>query len=111
VSVSLDTLLRGLPQGPEVPAGIVAALAAHRDRVLVVLDDDPTGTQSVADLPVLTTWAPRSLEWALRQGKPAVYVMTNSRSLRPPQVVTKRPCEQGLFFASYRRECVEVVID
>ncbi len=32
-------------------------------------------------------------------------------SLRPPQVVTKRPCEQGLFFASYRRECVEVVID
>jgi len=33
------------------------------------------------------------------------------RSLRPPQVVTKRPCEQGLFFASYRRKCVEVVID
>jgi len=32
-------------------------------------------------------------------------------SLRPPQVVTKRPCEQGLFFASYRRKCVEVVID
>jgi len=31
--------------------------------------------------------------------------------LRPPQVVTKRPCEQGLLFASYRRECVEVVID
>ena len=83
MSVSLDTLLRGLPQGPEVPAGIVAALAAHRNRVLVVLDDDPTGTQSVADLPVLTTWAPRSLEWALRQGKPAVYVMTNSRSLDP----------------------------
>jgi len=29
------------------------------------------------------SWSPGSLEWALRQGKPAVYVMTNSRSLAP----------------------------
>jgi uncharacterized protein YgbK (DUF1537 family) len=62
---------------------MVAALAESSDRVLVVLDDDPTGTQSVADLPVLMNWSPSSLEWALRQGKPAVYVMTNSRSLAP----------------------------
>jgi len=34
-----------------------------------------------------------------------------SASPRPPQVVTTRPCEQGLFFASYRRKCVEVVLD
>jgi len=34
-----------------------------------------------------------------------------SERLRPPQVVTRRPCEQGLLFASYRRKCVEVVID
>ena len=83
MGVSLETLLKGLPTGPEVPADIVAALAASSDRVLVVLDDDPTGTQSVADLPVLMSWTPSSMEWALRQGKPAVYVMTNSRSLAP----------------------------
>ncbi len=33
-------------------------------RVLVVLDDDPTGTQSVADLPVLTRWEVADFRWA-----------------------------------------------
>lgn len=51
--------------------------------ILVVLDDDPTGTQSVSDLPVLTSWDPEDLEWGFSTGKPAIYVMTNSRSLSP----------------------------
>lgn len=51
--------------------------------ILVVLDDDPTGTQSVSDLPVLTSWEPEDLEWGFSTGKPAIYVMTNSRSLSP----------------------------
>ena len=79
--VTLATLLTGKPPGRSVPAAEVADLARSSQRVLVVLDDDPTGTQSVADLPVLMTWTPESLEWALRRGAPAVYVMTNSRSL------------------------------
>ncbi|MDK7160764.1 four-carbon acid sugar kinase family protein, partial [Pauljensenia sp. UMB3104] len=54
-----------------------------RRPVLVVLDDDPTGTQSVADLPVLTAWEEADFDWALATGSPAVYVMTNSRSLAP----------------------------
>lgn len=83
MAISLEVLLKGLPKGPQVPAHVVAALAENSDRILVVLDDDPTGTQSVADLPVLMNWSPSSLEWAFRQGKPAVYVMTNSRSLAP----------------------------
>lgn len=51
--------------------------------VYIVLDDDPTGTQSVADLPVLTSWTIEDLSWALAQHRPAVYVLTNSRSLSP----------------------------
>jgi len=43
--------------------------------------------------------------------KSLLFLEGEESSLRPPQVVTKRPCEQGLFFASYRRKCVEVVID
>jgi uncharacterized protein YgbK (DUF1537 family) len=55
-------------------------------RVLVVLDDDPTGTQSVSDLPVLTRWEEEDFVWAFNHVvesgcKPAVYVLTNSRSL------------------------------
>lgn len=49
--------------------------------VFVVLDDDPTGTQSVADLPVLTSWAVEDITWALAQGHPAFYILTNTRSL------------------------------
>jgi len=58
-------------------------VAASLTRALVVLDDDPTGTQSVADLPVVTGWSVEDLTWALSTGAPAVYVMTNSRSLDP----------------------------
>nr|WP_255672192.1 four-carbon acid sugar kinase family protein [Glycomyces amatae] len=47
---------------------------------MVVLDDDPTGTQSVAGLPVLTRWEAEDLDWALATGAPAVYVLTNTRS-------------------------------
>ncbi len=77
---TLDELTAGLPAGPAVdPAGVAAAL----NRTLVVLDDDPTGTQSVADLPVITGWSVDDLAWALSTGAGAVYVMTNSRSLDP----------------------------
>jgi uncharacterized protein YgbK (DUF1537 family) len=51
------------------------------DAVFVVLDDDPTGTQSVADLPVLTSWTVEDITWALGQGHPAFYILTNTRSL------------------------------
>ncbi|MCY7326600.1 MAG: four-carbon acid sugar kinase family protein, partial [Microbacteriaceae bacterium] len=61
----------------------VEALVAEGGTVLVVLDDDPTGTQSVSGLPVLTTWDESDLEWALTQNCPAVYVLTNTRSLAP----------------------------
>lgn len=72
------------------PASVEVSAATVRDelppdRTLVVLDDDPTGTQSVADLPVLTDGTLEALTWALQQGAPAVYVLTNSRSLDPDE--------------------------
>ncbi len=48
---------------------------------VVVLDDDPTGTQTVRDIPVLTHWAVEALEEELNGGFPAFYILTNSRSL------------------------------
>ena len=84
--VALDDLLAGIPTARAVAPSEVAA--ATGGRVLVVLDDDPTGTQSVYDLPVLLTWTPQNLHWALRQA-PAVYVLTNSRSLSPDQAARR----------------------
>jgi uncharacterized protein YgbK (DUF1537 family) len=77
-------LLADYPPEVEVSAAEVAAtVAGAATPTLVVLDDDPTGTQSVADLPVLTRWEVEDLAWALTQRAPAVYVLTNTRSLDP----------------------------
>ena len=59
---------------------ICAAVAAS-PRKLVVLDDDPTGTQAVYDLPVLTTWDVSALRAELAKEAPCFYILTNSRSL------------------------------
>ena len=83
MSPELDELLAGRPAGPAVDVDRLAARVRASGRVLLVLDDDPTGTQSVADLPVLMDWSADSLAWAFDQDRPAVYVMTNSRSLAP----------------------------
>jgi uncharacterized protein YgbK (DUF1537 family) len=48
---------------------------------LVVLDDDPTGTQTVHDVPVLTEWSVETLRNELKCKAPLFYVLTNSRSL------------------------------
>ncbi|WP_027587503.1 four-carbon acid sugar kinase family protein [Acidipropionibacterium thoenii] len=78
--LSLEQLTANLPRGRDVEAEVVARTGCP---VLLVLDDDPTGTQSVADLPVITAWQVDDLAWALSTGARAVYVMTNSRSLSP----------------------------
>jgi uncharacterized protein YgbK (DUF1537 family) len=61
------------------------ALAEIRDRIqsrgrLLVIDDDPTGTQSVHGVPVLTAWSRQDLAAALQDAR-TVFVLTNSRSL------------------------------
>ncbi|MEM7534229.1 MAG: four-carbon acid sugar kinase family protein [Chloroflexota bacterium] len=48
---------------------------------IVVLDDDPTGTQTVYDVPVLTEWSVATLQAELARATPLFYVLTNSRSL------------------------------
>lgn len=82
VPVQLAELLADVPDGPRVDAAALRTAGADVE-ILVVLDDDPTGTQSVADLPVLLEWTEPDLQWAFEQGAPACYVMTNSRSLAP----------------------------
>jgi len=73
--------LRAFPDPRVVPAEEVRAASATSGSRLVVLDDDPTGTQSVADLPVLTGWGVDDFASVFATDAPAVYVLTNARSL------------------------------
>jgi len=50
-------------------------------RSIVVLDDDPTGTQTVQNIPVVTQWSSAILEKEFLES-PVFFVLTNSRSLQ-----------------------------
>jgi uncharacterized protein YgbK (DUF1537 family) len=48
---------------------------------IVILDDDPTGIQTVHDCLLITKWTEENLTFALNDSVPFFYVLTNSRSL------------------------------
>ena len=81
----LTDVLNSLPPvWPEDPQpAIAAALQAARAKV-VVLDDDPTGTQTVHGIPVLTEWPVSALRAELEHDLPVFFLLTNSRSLSLP---------------------------
>jgi uncharacterized protein YgbK (DUF1537 family) len=54
---------------------------------LVVLDDDPTGTQTVQNIAVVTDWSVDTLAAELRSDAPGFFILTNSRSLSPEATV------------------------
>jgi len=104
-----EELLAGLPGVARVSAEEVARAAAASRR-LVVLDDDPTGTQTVADVPIVTAWGEDDLRWAMRQDCSGFYVLTNTRSL-PPAAAAQRNVEVMSALARVvREEAVEVAI-
>ena len=74
--------LASLPLEPRIPGALeeIRSRVAESGRRIVVLDDDPTGTQTVHGVPVLTTWSVEDLRGALRGPSPTLYVLTNSRS-------------------------------
>lgn len=47
---------------------------------IVVLDDDPTGTQTVHDVPVYTRWDRQIMGQALAEPGRAFYILTNNRA-------------------------------
>jgi uncharacterized protein YgbK (DUF1537 family) len=61
---------------PEIRSAVRAAPGK-----LVVLDDDPTGTQTVHGVPVWTEWSPGALSRAFLDPAPVFFILTNSRSL------------------------------
>jgi len=79
---SKKDLLQSLP--PEWPVDLRPEIQQEirsSGRKVVVLDDDPTGTQTVHSIPVLTVWNREALETELLNHSPVFYILTNSRSL------------------------------
>lgn len=70
---------------------------------VVVLDDDPTGTQTVHGIPVLSDWSIEPLAAELAAPEPCFYILTNSRALSERDaVVLNRTIGHNLATAAKR---------
>lgn len=87
--VETKRYLASLPPVPAFPDALseIQQKVEDNNRYLVVLDDDPTGTQTVHGVPVLTEWSKEELRWALEQPSKTFYILTNSRSFSEEEAV------------------------
>ena len=99
-----------VPPVRRVPPEEVASAVRAAGRRVVVLDDDPTGTQTVAGVPVLTSWSVADLRWAFRQDAPAFYVLTNTRSLDPAEAISRNREVVAALVDASRAEQVRFVV-
>lgn len=54
---------------------------AKANKLIVVLDDDPTGTQTMDNVSVLTVWNIDAIVNEIENGTSVFYILTNSRSM------------------------------
>jgi uncharacterized protein YgbK (DUF1537 family) len=88
MALSFEETLNTLP--PIWPDDLLPDIqqeTAQRPLSIVVLDDDPTGTQTVYDVPVVTNWALPTIIEEFQRETPLFYVLTNSRSLSRAQAI------------------------
>ncbi len=83
-------------QPSEIRADVRARAAR---RILAVLDDDPTGSQSVRGVQVVTVFDETEYAAALDTASPALFVLTNTRGLDEPDAVALNARIAGQLFA------------
>ncbi|GAF40055.1 hypothetical protein JCM14202_1942 [Agrilactobacillus composti DSM 18527 = JCM 14202] len=82
VAISKNDLLASLPQADTAGADKLLQTALKDfNKKIIVLDDDPTGTQTVFGISVYTTWDVAALRQAFDETQQMFYILTNSRSL------------------------------
>lgn len=81
---NFKSVLASLPK--EYPIDLTDRINEARgklDLTVVVLDDDPTGTQTVHGIPVLTEWGVDNILEEFEAKSDLFFILTNSRSLSP----------------------------
>ena len=82
-----ETLANLPPEWPEDPTEAIRAAIEKRGEKAVVIDDDPMGTQSVANVSLLTEWSVGAIADELQNGLRGVFLLTNSRSMPTGEAV------------------------
>ncbi len=79
--IKVEELLASLPPIKENIIKLIDLSPEEVSRKIVVLDDDPTGTQTVHNVPVVTQWDKELLTDMMKREGKIFYILTNSRSL------------------------------
>ena len=82
-TLNFEKALAGLPALPDaekIDAIWKAALEKMHGVRIMVLDDDPTGVQTVHDVPVFTDWSEEAIDAAMAGDYPLSFILTNSRA-------------------------------
>ncbi len=87
MSISADILTSYAPiDEAKADRDLQKEIQANRKK-LVVLDDDPTGVQTVHDVSVYTRWGVEDMKSGMEEANKLFYVLTNSRGFTEEQTV------------------------
>lgn len=78
--INIEEIVKNLqPYGPELEDAWKQERASFTDKI-IVLDDDPTGVQTVHGIPVFTDWSEETILDVFKEERQLVFILTNSRA-------------------------------
>lgn len=83
-----ETLQNLPPEWPDDPGSEIRAAIEKRGEKTVVIDDDPMGTQTVANVSVLADWSVESIVGELENSLRATFILANTRSMPVGEAVS-----------------------
>lgn len=108
-----DTLSQLPPEYPSDAQDQISQLLSttHLNR-LVILDDDPTGTQTCHDITVLTVWDVATLTAEFASASRGFFILTNSRAYPPNQAagLIHEICKNVRAAATSTNQGVDIVL-
>lgn len=111
MKVSKDELFAKIPAVDE--AKVDAALNEEReafDRKIIVLDDDPTGVQTVNGIHVYTDWTEESIAAGFAEENRMFFILTNSRAFQTAQTEAEHRTIAARVAAEARRTGKEFIL-
>lgn len=111
MKVSKDELFAKIPAVDE--AKVDAALNEEReafDRKIIVLDDDPTGVQTVNGIHVYTDWTEESIAAGFAEENKMFFILTNSRAFQTAQTEAEHRTIAARVAAEARRTGKEFML-
>jgi uncharacterized protein YgbK (DUF1537 family) len=117
--INLQPTLQALPPPPsqnlrQQVRDLLQGSSNEQVPILVALDDDPTGTQTCHDVPVLTVWDVATLTAEFKNTPPGkgFFILTNSRALHPEpaRALITEICQNLKTASAASRTAFEIVL-